>query len=159
VLDHDVPFGTLQAFNSRTFRKQSSSFKPANLFMPLHYDEFYKFLLPEYRDECQRLCGQALSVHLYNNILDKMGYYKELLPPAGSYLHDLLNRTPVAGQFKGVYPDTVVRALVHAWAQRFSGEALSVGSLLKQLVPSTRRTLKRLRSQYTPLVREMIGDR
>lgn len=157
VLDQDVPFGTLQAFNSRTFKKQSSSFKPANLFMPLHYDEFYKFLLPEYQDECQKLCRDAFSIHLYNNIWDKMGYYKELLPPEGSYLYDLLSSKPIAKQFKGVYPEAVVRALVHGWNQRFSGEALSVGSILKQLVPSTRRTLKRLHSQYMPLLREMSG--
>jgi hypothetical protein len=118
ILDLDVPYGTLQAFNTRTFRRKTGLFKSAEAYMPFHHSEFHKYLLPEYRDECDRACGKAFSIHLYNNIWDKIGYYKELLPPEGSYLHELLRDAPIARQFKGVYPASVVRAMVDGWRLR-----------------------------------------
>jgi hypothetical protein len=153
VLDRDVPYGTLQAFNVKTFKKTRASFKAAEDYMPFHFSEFHKYLLPEHRDECQSRCQTAFSIHLYNNIWDKIGYYKELLPPEGSYLHEFLNLMPISREFKGIYPAAVVRALVEGWRLRFSGEALSIGPVLKQIVPCTLRTMKRLRSQYLPVVR------
>ncbi|MET4481504.1 hypothetical protein [Bradyrhizobium sp. F1.13.3] len=150
ALDRDIPYATLQGYIALAYRKKPDILKSADAYMPFHHSEFYKYLLPEYYEECERVCSKAYTIHLYNNIWDKMGYYKELLPPEGSYLHHLLSKNPIETQFKGVYPESVVRALVHGWNQRFSGEALSIGSIVKQLVPSTRRTLKRLRSQYMP---------
>jgi hypothetical protein len=156
VLDQDIPYATLQTYILLAFRRKRDIFKSAEAYMPFHHSEFYKYLLPEYRDECEQACQKAFSIHLYNNIWDKIGYYKDLLPPEGSYLHELLKNSPVARQFKGVYPASVVRALVDGWRLRFSGEALSVGPLLKQLLPSTVRTMKRLRAHYTPILRRPV---
>ena len=135
------------------YRKKLDILKSADAYMPFHHSEFYKYLLPEYYEECERACRKAYTIHLYNNIWDKIGYYKDLLPPEGSYLHSLLRDSPAAGQFKGIYPASVVRALAEGWHLRFSGEALSVGPLLRQLLPSALRTVKRIAAQYSPMIR------
>jgi hypothetical protein len=42
-------------------------------FFPIHYDEFWKVFLPEYQAECAALCEKAYTLHLWNNIVTKVG--------------------------------------------------------------------------------------
>jgi len=146
-LDRDLPFAASQNIVAKAFKKGrwSIPLKDPKDYMPIHYSEFYKYLLPEYRDECHDACRNAYAIHLYNNIWDSIGYFKQLLPPDGSYLHQLLTEGPAGRHFEGVYPAPVVRALVEGWNLRFSGKAMTIGPVLKQLIPSAIRTAKRFR--------------
>ena len=70
-------------------------------FMPVHYDEYYKLRLPEFAEECAEKCRNAKTVHLYNDILDRIGVWKILLPPEGSYLHYLFSAQKQVNGFRG----------------------------------------------------------
>ena len=108
-------------------------------------DDWYKLLLPEHEAECESSCLQARTVHLYNNILQKVGYLKSALPPAGSYLRRQLDDRGLGRFFQGEYTAETVRNLAENWRLRFSGDALGFGAVARQVVPSLRRTLARRR--------------
>lgn len=117
--------------------------KDPSVYNPVSADNFYMFLLPEYRDECAQLCKGAETLHLYNNILQKIGYFKNLLPPEGSYLYEVLAPFAEEAGFSGVYPARVVRAMVDGWELRFSGKELGLGAVLRRFGPAVRTTVRR----------------
>ncbi len=115
---------------------------PPSLYFPIHFDDFWKVFLPEHRDECSRLCEQARTLHLWNNIVDRLGFWKDHLPPPGSYLHGLFVEKGCAPFFDGVFPLRNMRQLVENWHARQTGSQLGIGSVLRQLLPSIRRTYR-----------------
>ena len=147
ILDKDVPWAAAQSFIGKTYRKKwreiAGSLKRPEEFMPIHYNEYYKFLLPEFADECADKCATAKTIHLYNNILDKIGVCKNLLPPDKSYLNHLFTSQGYASKFWGVYPAPVMRTLVDGWRMRNSGACLGAKAIIKQAIPSLNRTIRR----------------
>ena len=93
-LDKDIPWAAVQSLVASSYKLRNNSknitLRRAKDYMPVGYNDFYKVLLPEYIDECQALCANACSIHLYNNILARIGYYKHLMPPIGSYLNEYI---------------------------------------------------------------------
>jgi hypothetical protein len=147
LLDKDVVWAATQNVIPRAIERTSyaGGFADANLFSPIDVDDWHRLLLPEYRDVCARLCARAHTVHLFNNVLQKVGYLKSALPPPGSYLRILLEDHGVVPLFTGAYDEETVRALATNWQLRFSGNAIGFGALTRQIVPSLRRTLSRRR--------------
>ena len=113
---------------------------PPALHCPVHYDEFWKPLLPEHADECHALCRDARTLHLWNNLVDRLGYWKDWLPPAGSYLHQRFVADGSAELFRGEFPLENLRRLVENWRARQTGQALGARRLLRQLLPSLLRS-------------------
>ncbi len=144
--DKDVPWAAPQCVISKVFRSSPGRNavipRPPHDYMPIAYDDFFKMLLPEYKEECSKLCASAYTLHLYSNILSRIGYYKFLLPPKGSYLNDYLTSRGYAHLFIGCYPSDTVRNLVEGWHLRFSGNSVGLGPLLRQVVPSILRTYR-----------------
>jgi hypothetical protein len=110
------------------------------LHCPVHWDDFWKPLLPEHADECRALCAQARTLHLWNNLIDGLGYWKDWLPPAGSYLHECFVACGAAPLFRGEYPLPNLRRLVENWRSRQTGRHLGLGGVLRQLLPSIARS-------------------
>jgi hypothetical protein len=122
---------------------------PQSAFFPMHYDAFWKPFLPSCRDECERLCRDAFSVHLWNNIVVKMGVWKELAPPAGSFLHARLQQQGSLDLFRDTYPEAVMRNMASNWLLRKSGGDIGVIKLAKQVFPSLlRTTVPRVRAMW-----------
>jgi hypothetical protein len=145
MLDRDLPWGALQSANGKAFASGTPGFKMKSHleYMPVECDDFYKYLLPEHCEEVETLTKEAKSIHLYNNILDKIGYHKWALPPNGSYLNKILRESSVADKFFDTYPVETVRVLTDGWKLRFSGEAIGFGTVIKQFIPSAIRTARR----------------
>lgn len=114
----------------------------ADLFYPLTHDEFWKVLLPEHAEECARRCRRAHTVHLFNNVLTGLGYWKRFAPPAGSFLHRQFAGDEALGFFGGVYPADVMRRMIENWRLRKSGADLGIRGLSRQIVPSIARTMR-----------------
>ena len=111
-------------------------------FFPIHYLDFWKMFLPEYTDECVAKCKNAKTVHLWNNIVDRLGFWKNMLPPEGSFLHGLFAKYASQAGFVTTYPTSATRKLVDNWLFRQNGGDLRAEALIKQMLPSLRRTLK-----------------
>ena len=148
IVDCDMPWAITQGLIKRAYAPKwkdvQSCLHSSSEFMPITFTDFYKMLLPEYLGECMELCQNAKTIHLYNNIIDKIGLYKNLLPPRGSYLHRLFTQHGLENDFIGTYPDAVVRKLVDGWHLRFNGECVGIGAIARQAVPGFLRTMRRL---------------
>ena len=116
--------------------------QPVHLYFPVHFDEFWKVFLPEHAETCAALCSKARTLHLWNNIVDRLGFWKEYLPPAGSYLHSALIERGCQEYFRGEFPLKNMRQLIENWQARQTGDQLGIRSVVRQLVPSIHRTFK-----------------
>ena len=119
------------------------------LFYPIEYYDLYKMLLPEFNAQCEQRCREAITLHLFNNILTSMGYWKDIAPPIGSFLHNIFRERNLLQHFSGVYPENVMRACLDNFLFRQNGKALGIRSVLKEMVPSVARTYR----HYTGTVR------
>lgn len=141
----DLPWAALQNVIPKAMAefKYNGEIKQPALYNPIPTDDFYKLLLPEFKDECSNLCRNAETIHLYNNILQKIGYYKDIMPPEGSYLHDLLKPYANEAGFIGTYPARAVRAMVEGWQLRFSGKELGLGAVARRFLPAVNTSIRR----------------
>jgi hypothetical protein len=129
-----------------------SQARPPSCFFPIHYDDFFKPLLPEDAEECEVLCQDAHTLHLWNNIIVRLGYWKEMAPPAGSFLWRKLHDAGLLSLFRDSYPEDVMQNMVANWKLRKSGGDIGVAKLMRQFVPSVVRTA-------TPRVRALLQQR
>ncbi|WP_323993016.1 hypothetical protein [Nguyenibacter sp. L1] len=114
----------------------------ANIFYPIEHYDIQKVLLPEWRDACAAKCGQAITLHLFNNILTGMGYWKDMAPPEGSFLYEALAADGALGLFRDIYPVTVMRNMVRNYQFGLNGAALGIRSIVRQAFPSVLRTYR-----------------
>ena len=117
-----------------------------SVFYPIAYDEIYKIFLPKYLLWCQEKMSSAVSVHLFNNILTKMGYWKDIGPPKGSFFEDVLFKTNGMSFFCGQYPLIVMENMIENYCLRLSGADLGIKNVVRQAIPSIHRTI----SHYMP---------
>jgi hypothetical protein len=115
---------------------------PPEEFYPIHFHDFWKVFLPEYYDECVELCRNAKTIHLWNNIIDRLGFWKDMLPPKKSFLHHLLTQGEMQSHFIATYPDYILRRMVENWHMRQNGKDLGIISVAKQIIPGIRRTIR-----------------
>lgn len=115
---------------------------PPRRFFPIPHDDFWMVLLPEHRAHCEAACADAYGVHLWNNIVDRLGVWKELAPPEGSFLSDRFRELGSESFFRDAYPAHVMRQMVENWVLRKTGQDLGIRKLSAQILPSVRRTLR-----------------
>ena len=114
---------------------------PPSSFFPIHYDDFWKPFLPECRPECVEAARGSYTLHLWNNIVVRMGVWKELAPPEGSFLWDCLRDRGLLSLFRDTYPAEVMRRMVETWHFRKNGADIGIVKLAKQVFPSMVRTV------------------
>ena len=132
---------------TRTFKSELSRgevFGPER-FYPIDYGDFWKTLLPEYAEECRTASVNAWGVHLWNNIIDELGIWKQLAPPEGSFLWDCFQYDETTQLFSGIYPAKFMRASINNFRLRKSGQDLGIKGVLRQALPSVGRTLRHYR--------------
>jgi hypothetical protein len=122
---------------------QSEPIHGPEVFYPIYHDGVWKAFLPEHRAWCDAQCRSAATLHLFNNVLVRMGYWKSIAPPVGSYLHGLFQAADTLRFFEGTYPETVMRHLAHNFVASHTGEELGLKAVLTQLLPSATRSFNR----------------
>lgn len=109
-------------------------------FFPIHFDDFWKPFLPECAEECADASRTAYTLHLWNNIVVRMGVWKELAPPEGSFLWACLRDRGLLYFFRDTYPVDVMRHMVTNWKLRKNGADIGMLKLARQVFPSIIRT-------------------
>lgn len=61
---------------------------PRNFFYPINFKNFNYLILPKYYKDAKKLCKKSFTIHSYNQIFNRFGIPKNILPPKGSYLHE-----------------------------------------------------------------------
>lgn len=98
-------------------------------FYPIPWDAWWKPFVPSSRDECEALAENATGVHLWNNIVERSGYWKDLAPPAGSYLHGVLDRLDLLGPFVATCPARVMEHIAQNYRESRTASHMRVGQL------------------------------
>lgn len=65
---------------------------PTRIIYPLHWREAGKLFDPEARDDVAERVDEAALLHLWNEIIGRLGIDKNSPPPSGSYLADIFDR-------------------------------------------------------------------
>ncbi len=112
----------------------------ASKFYPVHFDEFWKVFLPECREECENLCENAMTLHLWNNIIEKLGIWKEIGPSKGSYLENIFSDMGLMEYYDKVYPEKVARLAIRNYLHADIG----LLTLAKLTVSSFRNSYQRI---------------
>ena len=118
---------------------------PAERFFAIDHDDFWKVLLPDYAEECRTRTNTSWGVHLWNNIVDTLGYWKVLAPPEGSFLHTMLAADDSLRLFTATYPLPVMQSMIDNYRLRKSGGDLGIRQLSTQVLPSVFRTIRHYR--------------
>ena len=135
------------------------TFRP-DLFFPIHYDEFWKIFLPEYREECESLCRRAYTLHLWNNIVGKVGVWKEVLPPKGCYLERRFVEDGLGHLFQGTFPEDAMRHVIDNYRMRLSGSLDDVRRIVQLALPAvSRRATRKFSSLRDQLIERVFAGR
>ena len=113
---------------------------PPSAFYAISHIDFWRAFLPAEREWCERTTAAAIGVHLWNNIVTSLGYWKALAPPEGSFLHARFAADGSLGLFSDCYPEAVMERMVANYRHSLNGAALGFGSIVRQAMPSIRRS-------------------
>ena len=81
-------------------------------FYPINYKNFNYLLLPKYYKKAKKICEKSFTVHNYNQILNRFGIPKNILPPKGSYLYEkITNYSPELKSIETLPEYTIERLL------------------------------------------------
>jgi tetratricopeptide (TPR) repeat protein len=86
--------------------------RETSLFYPLHWKEAGWVLAPSKAAEARERTRESWFVHLWNEVLTRNGYYKDLMPPEDSYLRELVSLHQLEDIFVGSPPAHIIEGLV-----------------------------------------------
>lgn len=141
----DIPWGaTGPVLLTKTFGDTAlqSALAP-RYFFPVPWNEWWKPFLPSCRDECEALCADSYGLHLWNNVVERSGYWKDQAPPAGSYLHALIEGAGSLDVFDGVCPERVMEHIALNYRNSRTAAHLTVRELVGITVPRCISALRR----------------
>jgi len=90
-IGYEFKWGTIGPKLIKSLIIQKNLFKNVlkkNYFYPINYKNFKILLLPEYLDFAKKLTKNSFVCHNYNQILDRFGIPKNILPPKKSFLYE-----------------------------------------------------------------------
>jgi hypothetical protein len=130
--DRDHPYGASgPAMITEMYGKAglTTAFDP-KYFFPIPSDKWWMLFLPSQHAECEQACDEANGVHLWNNLIETSGIWKEVLPPEGSFLHRHITKMGLDGFFKGTYPEDVLKIIANNYVIRENPSHIPLGRLL-----------------------------
>jgi hypothetical protein len=87
-------------------------------FYPIEPDDFWKLLLPEWREAVVATKSRSTFLHLWGELFNRCGYDKSVCPPMGSFLYEFFERIGTIDRFARVYGEEEVRALTAEWMRK-----------------------------------------
>ncbi len=128
---NDFAWGsTGPALLTKTFgpRVLDDALEPARFF-PIGWDDWWKPFTPSAREECDAACASSSAIHLWNNIVERSGYWKDIAPPAGSFLHHVLERSGSLRLFRDVYPAAIMEHIANNYRNSRTADHMKVKEL------------------------------
>ncbi|HLH12844.1 MAG TPA: hypothetical protein VKV77_13335 [Methylovirgula sp.] len=89
-------------------KRWSNSILPAPAFYPVHYLDWYKIFMSNFRECVQQSCGSSYALHLWNEMARRTGFDKSILPDRNSFFGSLVARHGTERFFKDApkFPET-----------------------------------------------------
>lgn len=120
----------------KILKKNNDSSKILNkkYFYPINYKNFYTLLLPRYLNFVKKNIKNSYTCHNYNEILNRFGIPKNIMPPKKSFLYEqFIKYCPELRSFETLPENTVNRLLE---------KKNSFKENIKDLIPSFIRAIK-----------------
>jgi hypothetical protein len=103
-----------------------------SVFYPIDLEEWWKLFLPNERIFCKERCARSATIHLWNNKIEKSGYWKDLAPPAHSFLNELFRELDLLGVFKETCPQSVMTQIAENYeSSKYDVRYLRLAQLTK----------------------------
>ena len=121
---------------TRLLKKENKFNKvfPNYYFYPINFTNFNYLILPKYYKKAKKLCKKSFTVHNYNQIFNRFGIPKNILPPKGSYLYE---------KFIEFSPELKLNeALPEHTAERLLNRKNGFKENLSDLIPSFLRSIR-----------------
>ncbi len=106
AVDRDLSWGAIGPFLLTEVAERHGHYRlarPPYEFYPIGPDEFWRLLLPRYRDEVAATTTGATMLHLWSELWRRCGLDFSAAPPKGAYLHDLFVQLRTLDRFQRVY--------------------------------------------------------
>lgn len=120
VVDIDQPWGVIGPTLLTEMTKVhglDNHARDISHFYPIVFTQFWKPLLPDYRNAIDRTTGSATFLHLWHEFFRRSGYDKEACAPTGAFFHDLCRQVGTLDQFARIYDAQELRASLRDWIQ------------------------------------------
>lgn len=114
-------------------------------FYPIEHYDIWKAFHPGYYAFCKEKCESALTIHLFNNILNSIGVWKDMAPPKGCFMDEQLEKMDLLWLFRDTYPERVMTSILENFQYRQNGKALGIKTIIREIAPSIYRTYKHYR--------------
>jgi len=88
---------------------------PPEHYFPVAPDDFWRLFDPASRDAITEAARDAELIHLWSELLRRVGYDFDAAPPAGSYLHDQFAEFGALGLFPRVCEPQEIAAMIARW--------------------------------------------
>jgi len=115
AVDVDLSWGAIGPFLLTEVAERRGVYatsRPPHDFYPIGPDDFWRPLLPEFRDGVAAEVSGATFLHLWSELPRRRGYNFAACPPEGCYLHAAFERLGVLDRFERVYPERELVALL-----------------------------------------------
>jgi hypothetical protein len=130
-VDVDQSWGAIGPFLWTTIAAEggiASAARKSSDFYPIEPDDFWKFLLPAYRDEVAAIVKRSTFLHLWSEMFGRSGYDKSACPPAGSFLHEAFERVGTLNRFSRIYQERELVGIIERWSAREDAATPAAGS-------------------------------
>jgi hypothetical protein len=118
AIDVDLSWGAIGPFLLTEVAERHGVYPTARApkaFYPVGPDDFWRLLLPAYRESVERDVVGATFLHLWSELFRRCGYETSACPPDGSYLHGAFARLGTLGRFARIYGEADMMALLSGW--------------------------------------------
>jgi hypothetical protein len=105
-------------------------------FYAINYTNFNWLILPKYKQLAKQITKNSLVVHNYNQIFNRFGIPKNIMPPKNSFLYEIFSRYSENFKKREYLPETTAHRLL----ERTNGFKEN----LYDLFPSLMRSLKKI---------------
>lgn len=106
---------------------------------PLHWEKAFATYLPSRREEIHEKVGESPFLHLWNEILKRVGFHRDLRPPEGSYLEDFASKLDFSWPCQEVeYSNEVVDQMVRNWERARKVQRLKQRDKLLKKIESSK---------------------
>ncbi len=84
-------------------------------FYPIAPDAFWRLIDPASRFFVEEASSEAVLIHLWSELLRRVGYDFDAAPPPGAYLYDKFSELGTLSRFRRVCEVAEVAAIVARW--------------------------------------------
>jgi len=127
AVDVDLSWGAIGPFLLTDVAEAHGVYASARqpeAFFPIAPDDFWRPLLPRWRESVETAVASSTLLHLWSELLRRRGYDLDVGPPEGSYLYAAFERLGALDRFARIYDESELVELLASGAEPAQAAAI-----------------------------------